>query len=139
MFHYLRQCVLWGKWKGFQDKPVGKQLMEQAATILAQYLQPEKDIFFSRIKASLDIMKENILKLLRKKYPDHSIFWTSAENFSHWESNNIDDNHWNESEGIQIMDTLDEYIFSELNFRPNESEDKKLEHSCIDNVSYYIL
>lgn len=114
--------------------------MERAATILSQWFQPEKDILYSFVKASLNNIAQEVLNCLRKKNPDHSIFSMSSENFSYWENNLIDDNHWNEKEGMQIIDALEEYIFQELNFRSNKlSNTKKLEHMFIDDVNNYKL
>ncbi|XP_029665723.1 uncharacterized protein LOC115237064 [Formica exsecta] len=110
------------------------QSLERVVTMVAQWLQPEKDVFYSCIKASLDSIALGVLNCLREKHPDHSIFSTSAEMFSYWKNNNIDDNHWNEAEGMQIIDTLEEYIFSKLNFRSSKWDDTNLEYMCIDNV-----
>ncbi|XP_029169366.1 uncharacterized protein LOC114939256 [Nylanderia fulva] len=134
MFHFLRQCLVNAKWEKFKKKPHSKQLIERMATIVAQWLQPEKEVLFSSIKASLNNIKQKVLNQLRNKYPDHLIFSTSADKFLYWENNNIDDNYWNEAEGTQIMNALQEYLFDDFNFQQLNLEDKKLEHSCIDNA-----
>ncbi|XP_029156981.1 uncharacterized protein LOC114929579 [Nylanderia fulva] len=139
MFHFLRQCLVNAKWEKFKKKPHSKQLIERMATIVAQWLQPEKEVLFSSIKASLNNIKQKVLNRLRNKYPDHLIFSTSADKFLYWENNNIDNNYWNKAEGIQIMDALQEYIFHDSNFQQMTSEDKKLKHSCIDNLLLKIL
>ena len=120
----------------FKEQPLSKQLLEATATIVAQYIQPQKYVFYSSVEASLDNIAQGVLNCLREKHPDHSIFSTSAAAFSCWKNNSIVDtnNHWNEAEGTQIMYTLQEYIFGTLNFRPSKSEDKNLEYMCIDNV-----
>ncbi|KMQ92357.1 f-box only protein 21-like protein [Lasius niger] len=130
---YLMQRSLKKKWDKYKMKPDKEQLLERAATILAQWVQPEKNVSYSCVKASLNSMALEVLKCLMEKHPDHSIFSTPNETFSYWTNNNINDNHWNEAEGTQIMDTLQEYIFGKLNFRPDKSI-KYLESMCIDKV-----
>ena len=125
----------------FKRQPIREQLLEQIATIVAQWFQPKKDVFYSCVKASLDSMALEVLNSLREKHPDHSIFSTSAETLSYWKNNNIDDNHWNETEGTQIMTTPQEYIFGKLNFRRSKwgNWTENFEYMCIDYVSYYRL
>ncbi|XP_029163652.1 uncharacterized protein LOC114935058 [Nylanderia fulva] len=108
--------------------------MEEVATITIQRMQPEKDICYEYVKSSLDSIAEAVLNCLREKHPNHSIFSTSAETFSYWRNNNIGDNHWDEAESTQIMDTIEEYIFGKLNFRLCQETDRNVENLCIDNV-----
>ncbi|XP_072766400.1 uncharacterized protein [Anoplolepis gracilipes] len=137
-FDRLRQYKLMKKRIKLEMQPLKVQLLERIATIMAQNFQPEKDVFYSTVTSSLDSITLEVLKSLRQKHPDHLIFSTSTEKFSYWENNNIDDNHWNEAEGTQIMDTLEECIFGKLNFRLNKSENTEwntqLKYKCIDNV-----
>lgn len=119
----------------FKDQPPREKLWEKNATLCAQWSQPDEDISYSRVTTLLNKIAQGVLNCFKEKYPNHSIFSTPAETFSYWENNNIDENHWNEDEGTQIMDTLMEYIFGKLNFLPNKLEDTKLEHASIDNVS----
>ncbi|XP_029679895.1 uncharacterized protein LOC115245628, partial [Formica exsecta] len=135
MFHFMRQCLVRKKLYRYTNQSYKSQLLEQIATMAAQWFQPEKDVFYSSVKASLDSITLEVLNCLRKKHPDHSIFSTSAEIFSYWKNNNIDNNQWNEAEGTQLMDTLEEYILGK--FRPcnwGMFPNTKLEYLCIDNV-----
>ncbi|XP_070167478.1 F-box only protein 21-like isoform X2 [Polyergus mexicanus] len=134
LLYYLRNYLVEMKRNRFCEQPVKQQLMEQTATIAAQWFQPRKNVSYSRVKASLDHIALEVLNFLRHKHPNHSIFLTSTKYFSYWKDNNIDDNHWNEAEGTQIMDTLEKYIFGELNFRLPKSRNVKVEYKCIDNV-----
>ncbi|XP_072763363.1 F-box only protein 21-like isoform X2 [Anoplolepis gracilipes] len=138
VFIFLKQHKLQRKLDKFEEQPCIMQLIEQCATFMAEKLQPQKEVFYSTVTASLDSMARDVLNNLRKKHPDHLILSTSAEQFCYWRNNNIDDNYWNEVEGIQIMDTLEEYIFDKLNFRPNNSGniewDIQLKYKCIDHV-----
>ncbi|XP_072753427.1 F-box only protein 21-like isoform X2 [Anoplolepis gracilipes] len=137
-FSRLREKMLDMKLNTFKKQPRRVQLLERLATIKAQQFQPQKDVFYSSVTALLDNMVLEVLNSLREKDPHHSIFSASAENFSYWKNNNIDDNQWNEAEGTQIIDTLDEYIFGKLNFRPNKSRNiewnMQLKRKCIDYV-----
>ncbi|XP_072754274.1 F-box only protein 21-like [Anoplolepis gracilipes] len=152
LFNYLRKDMLKMELCIFLDQPDRVLLLERLATIKAQEFQPQKDVFYSSVTALLDNIVFEVLNSLREKDPEHSIFSASAENFSYWKNNNIDDNQWNEAEGIQIMDTLDEYIFGKLNFRPDKSKniewnmqlkrkciDYVLEHKCGQEVIIYII
>ncbi|XP_029179212.1 uncharacterized protein LOC114946728 [Nylanderia fulva] len=110
------------------------RLMEWTAFNVAQTLQIEKDVTYAYVVEFLDHIALEVQNYLKKEHPGHSIFSTSAFAFSYWKNNNIDDNHWNEAEGIQIIDALDEYIFRKLKFRPCKVNDTNLEFMCIDNV-----
>ncbi|XP_029162977.1 uncharacterized protein LOC114934494 [Nylanderia fulva] len=136
LFCYMRQLFLKNKWNiKIERQP--NQLLERMSTIMVRLwymtLQPERDISYSWVKTSLDNIALGVLNYLREKYPDHSIFSISAETFTYWKNNNIDENHWNEAEGTQIIDILDEYIFDKLNFRTT-LDHENFEHLCIDNV-----
>ncbi|XP_072763656.1 F-box only protein 21-like [Anoplolepis gracilipes] len=118
------------------------QVLERSALLVAQHLQSfQKYISYSSITTSLDNIAEEVLNSLKKKLPDHSIFLTPTEHFSYWKDNNIFDNYWNEAEGTQIMDTLEEYIFGTLNFRQNKSRavewNIQIKWKCIDYVLKY--
>ncbi|XP_072746700.1 F-box only protein 21-like [Anoplolepis gracilipes] len=138
LFHYLRDDMWMTNLIKFEEQSDKVQLLERAATFVAQGLQRKKEVFYSSVTAILDIMALEVLNSLREKHPDHSIFSTSTDNFSYWKKNNIDDNYWNEAEGTQIMNTLEEYIFGKLNFRPkkvkNTDWNTQLKYKCIDNV-----
>ncbi|XP_072763624.1 F-box only protein 21-like [Anoplolepis gracilipes] len=138
LLNFLRRRKLRVKMDKFEEQPSTARLLEQSATLLAQELQPQKKVFYSTVTASLDSMATDVLNNLRERHPDHSILSTSVEKFFYWRNNNIEDNYWNEVEGTQIMDTLEEYIFDKLNFRPNNSGniewDIQLKYKCIDHV-----
>jgi len=125
------------KWQNFKELLPQEKLLERAAVIVAKWFQPQKDVIYSHIETSLDNIAQSVLNCLKEKHPDHSIFSISAENFSYWRNNNIDDNYWNEVEAMQIIDILEDYIFGKLNFQRKEFESNKakMEYMCIDNVS----
>ncbi|XP_072766655.1 uncharacterized protein [Anoplolepis gracilipes] len=141
LFNCLKQRMLRIKFIKFEKQPQKMQLLERIAIIMAQKFQPQKDVLYSSVTTSLDNMGIEILNSLKEKHPDHPIFSMSAENFSYWKKHNIGDNYWNEAEGTQIMDTLEEYIFGKLNFRPNKSGNVEwniqLKYKCIDHVLEY--
>ncbi|KAL6435512.1 hypothetical protein ACFW04_005469 [Cataglyphis niger] len=134
IFRCLRQHVVSTKLRKYTEQSYKNQFLERIFTMAAQWFQPEKDVFYSCIKASLDNIALEILDCLREKHPDHSILSTPLEMFSYWKNNNINDNHWNEIEGTQIIDTLDEYIFDKLKFQLNVWNNANLDYICIDNV-----
>ncbi|XP_072763646.1 F-box only protein 21-like [Anoplolepis gracilipes] len=135
---YLRQLKLKIKFNKFMKQTSTARLLENCATFVAQLLQPQKEVFYSTVTASLDSMATDVLNNLREKHPGHSILSTSADLFFNWRNNNSDDNYWTEVEGTQIMDALDEYIFDKLNFRPYNPENIEwniqLKYKCIDHV-----
>lgn len=116
LLRHLRQCHLKDIWQNFINCSDKQQLLEQAATIVAQWYQPRKHVSYSRVKASLANIAQQVLECLKKEHPAHSIFSTSAELFSFWEHNNIDDNQWDSIEGKQIIDTLRKVLFDEVGF-----------------------
>ena len=116
LLRYLQQCRLKGIWQEFIKYSDKQQILEQAATIVAQWYQPKKHVSYSRVKASLANIAQQVLECLKKEHPNHSIFSTSTELFSFWEDNNIDDNQWDRIEGKQIIDTLRKVLFDEVGF-----------------------
>ncbi|XP_029168627.1 F-box only protein 21-like [Nylanderia fulva] len=134
LFHYMRERLIENKLHRFVKRPDRELLLERVATIVANSVQPENDIPYSSVEASLDTITFEVLNCLAEKYPNHPIFSIFGEKFFSWKNNNIDDNHWNEEESAKIMSTLDEYIFGKLNFRSSNSRDTNLKYMCIDYV-----
>ncbi|XP_029164153.1 uncharacterized protein LOC114935467 isoform X2 [Nylanderia fulva] len=134
MSHYEKLSWIRNELDRYSVKAEEEQLLEEICTFIAQRIQPRKYVCYTNISASLDTIAQEILNSLRKKHPNHSIFFTSDETFSYWKTNNIEDNHWNETESTQIMDTLQEYIFGTLNFRPCISSPENIKYLCIDYV-----
>ncbi|XP_072755766.1 uncharacterized protein [Anoplolepis gracilipes] len=116
IFRCLKQYRLKHKLNKFRSKPEKKQLLERLLTIVAQYFQPH--VSYSVIKIWLDNIVQQVLCILKSKYPSHSIFSMSAEKefaFQHtWKENNINENFWNQTEAKQIIEILKQFIFSEL-------------------------
>lgn len=140
LLRYLRQCHLRDKWKKFINYSSKQQLLEQTATIVAQWYQPRKHVSYSHVKASLTNIAQQVLECLKKENPEHPIFSTSAELFSFWEHNNIDDNEWDSKEGKQIIETLREVLFDKAGFSGNwlyvTPQIYNPQHTLIDFVSY---
>lgn len=70
---------------------------------------------YSVINTWIDSIAQEVLFRLKNKFPAHSIFSISLEQFSFWRENNINDNYWNEQELKQIMRILEEFIYTDLN------------------------
>lgn len=96
----------------FLNKSYKEQLLEQQITILAQYFLPH--VSYSVIKTWLNDIAQEVLSRLKIKYPAHSIFSISFKQLRFWRTNNICDNYWDLTESLQIMRTLEKYIFSKL-------------------------
>ncbi|XP_029169418.1 uncharacterized protein LOC114939320 isoform X2 [Nylanderia fulva] len=133
--HYVKLSSIGNDLDRYREKPEREQLLEVTCTFVVQQIQLRKNVCYTNISASLDTIAQEVLIFLREKHPNHSIFSTSEETFSYWKTNSIEDNHWDETESTQIMDTLQEYIFGILNFRPcSYSRKVDLKSLCIDYV-----
>lgn len=134
----MRQCRLKDIWQKFINGSAKQQLLEQAATIVAQWYQPEKYVSYSHIKTSLANIAQQVLECLKRKHPMHSIFSTATELFSFWKYNNIDDNQWDNTEGKQIIDTLREVLFDQIGFSGTLFANPEInpKYILIDHVSY---
>ncbi|XP_072764355.1 uncharacterized protein [Anoplolepis gracilipes] len=108
----LKQYRLMFKRNKFINMPEKKQLLERLLTIVAQYFDPH--ISFSVMKTCFDNITEEVLSHLKTKYPGHSIFSTSPDQFSDWRNNNIKDNFWDETEAKEIMCILQKFVTSEF-------------------------
>nr|XP_012220290.1 PREDICTED: F-box only protein 21-like [Linepithema humile]XP_012220292.1 PREDICTED: F-box only protein 21-like [Linepithema humile] len=140
LLSYLQHYRLRNMWHKFINYPEQQQILEEAATILAQWYQPQKYVSYMDVRTSLDNIAQQVLEYHKNKYPAHPIFSISPEQFSFWKYNNIDDNHWNSTEGRQIIESLCKVLYDKLGFHGNleeplESESKSiLEHAFIDCV-----
>ncbi|XP_029177070.1 uncharacterized protein LOC114945147 [Nylanderia fulva] len=135
MSHYEKLSSIGNELDRYREKPEREQLLEEICTFVAKYIQIREDICYTNVSASLDTIAQEVLTCLRVKHPNHSIFSTSEETFSYWKSNNIEDNHWNETESTQIMDTLKKYIFGTMNFRPcSYSRNVDIKCLCINYI-----
>ncbi|XP_029158931.1 uncharacterized protein LOC114931133 [Nylanderia fulva] len=137
ILRYVRQRSVKEKWKKFKQQSKHTIIIEQTATFVAKWLQPEKEVSCSYIKSSLNTIAQDVLSRLKQKHPNHKIFSENATHkfsYTSYIDNNVYDNFWNLEESTQILDILEEHMFKELNFRPSKSNVKKLEYSCIDNV-----
>ncbi|EFN66698.1 hypothetical protein EAG_04582, partial [Camponotus floridanus] len=110
IFNCLTQFRFMYKQTKFIFKPIKKQLVERQVAIVAQHFQSH--ISYLVIKTWLDNIAQDVLLRLKIKYPSHSIFSTSSEQFLFWKTNNIYDNYWDPTESAHIMRTLEEYVFS---------------------------
>jgi len=88
--------------------PKEKQLFERLIIIMAQYCKP--CVCYSVTKSFLDDFAHEVLSLVKERYPRHSIFSTSPEQISFWRDNNIERNFWNQTEAIQIIEILQEFM-----------------------------
>ncbi|XP_029162645.1 uncharacterized protein LOC114934173 [Nylanderia fulva] len=136
MSHYEKLSSIRNELDRYRKKLEKEQLLEETCTFMSKYIQVREDVCYTNVSASLDTIAQEVRNRLRNKHLNHSIFSMSDETFSYWNTNNIKDNHWDETESTQIMDTIQEYIFSILNFRacacPFPPKDIKC--ICIDYV-----
>lgn len=135
---YLTQQHLKKVWQEFMNYPKEQQLLERAATIVAQWYQPQKRVFYLDVETSLDNITQQVLEDLKKIHREHPIFSTSAKQFSFWK-HNINGNQWNRKEERQIIDVIRTVLFDELGFHsPAPQTDiliPKSEDILIDCVS----
>ncbi|XP_072752355.1 uncharacterized protein [Anoplolepis gracilipes] len=133
---------IWQNLKRFEEQSDEEPLFELLSTFFAQRFQLQEDVSYSRIKMSLDNIAQEILNCLRQKYPDHSIFSMPAENFFYWRDNNIYKSYWNKAEGTKILDTLEEYLFGELNFRACSLKHRRYivtdDPTNLEEIKYYM-
>ncbi|KAG5320784.1 FBX21 protein, partial [Pseudoatta argentina] len=136
LLQYLQQRHTKDVWQEFISYPKEQQLLEKAATIVTQWYQPQKHIFYFDIEASLDNIAQLVLKRLKKVHCDHPIFSTSAKQFSFWKNNNVNDNQWSKEEEKRIINMLQTVLFDELGFSGALASDLlyKLEDILIDCV-----
>jgi len=137
---YIQQRHLRDVWQEFMNYPKEQQLLEKAATIVAQWYQPQKRIFYFDVETSLDNIAQQVLEDLKKAHCEHPIFSMSAKQLSFWKYNNISDNQWRKKEEKQIIDVLRTVLFDELGFHFHGTSisdfDPKPEDILIDCVRY---
>lgn len=103
---YLKHYNVKNAWQEFCKMPFTQQLVEHAATIVAQWYQPKEEIFYSDIDKKLHNIVQQVLAHLKIKNPRHPIFSVSDEQLAYWRYNNIDDTHWDEEDVTEILDTI---------------------------------
>lgn len=142
---HLQQRHTKDAWQEFISYPKEQQLLEKAATIVAQWYQPLKRIFYFDVEASLDNIAQQVLERLKKAHWEHPIFSMSAKQFSFWKNNNINDNQWSKKEEKQIINMLQIVLFDELGFCGSLVSDLyvyKLEDiliDCVRDIDYDML
>jgi len=105
-FSYLKHYHLKSEWQEFVTHPDKRQLLEESITFFAQWMQPEKDISYADIDAQLDNIAQKVMELLKITHPTHPIFFASAQQFSYWKCNNIDEDQWYFEDGKCILRIL---------------------------------
>ncbi|XP_031849665.1 F-box only protein 21 isoform X2 [Nomia melanderi] len=131
---YLKQNHLKKEWQKFISLPPSEQTLEKGATIVAQWGQPERHVTYSYILSLLDTIAEQTKALLKERYPAHSIFSTSPEQFAFWKNNIIDDNQWSVPETKQITDALCKVLFYKFGFYGSNEMYYSSENSFLDRV-----
>ncbi|XP_067211787.1 F-box only protein 21-like isoform X1 [Linepithema humile] len=119
LLSYLQFYRLRSVWDKFMNYPKQQQILEDAAVILVHLYQPLNFLSSRSVRRSLDNIAQHVLEYLKNECPTHSIFSISAEQFSFWKYNNIDDNHWNNTEARQILESLCKVLHNKLGFREN--------------------
>lgn len=112
----MKQCHIKDKWQTFINLPVEQQILERAATFVAQWCQPWKRVPYSDIIAMLDRIAQRVMQFLKEQHPTHPILSMPEEQFLSWKNNNINDNQWDRIEGRQIINAICTVIFQELEF-----------------------
>jgi len=97
---------------------------------------PLPHVSYSIQNTWLDDIEQEILSRLKNKYPAYPIFWISSKKLSLWEETNINDTFWDETEIIQIVEILDEYVFSKLMLHKLDQLWRKLDPKDHRSVSY---
>ncbi|XP_026830214.1 uncharacterized protein LOC105278883 isoform X2 [Ooceraea biroi] len=137
LLSYLKHRHLKHVWQEFINRPAEQQLLEEVATLAAQWFQPDKNISYLHIESHLDKIAQQVMEHLKSVNPNHPIFLALREQFLFWKCHNIDENHWDNSDGRQILDSLCKILFFELNFRAvgyGEIGRRRTAHAFIHSV-----
>lgn len=134
VIRYLRQSRLKDEWLKFISMSPKQQTLERAATIVAQWSQPERHVSYLSISSTLDNIATLTKELLREKNPAHPIFSTPQEILDIWKNNIVDDNQWSIPDTRQIIDALRIVLFEKLGFCGNTEMYYSSENSFIDRV-----
>ncbi|XP_050459530.1 uncharacterized protein LOC126855708 [Cataglyphis hispanica] len=109
---YLKLYSLKYNLEKYAKKPKKKQLLEEVLTIVVQYFHPY--ISYTFIDMWINDIVHEVLEHLIMSHHKHSIFKKTSEDFSIWSEDDTIPNYWNEMESKQIMDTLEKFVFSQL-------------------------
>lgn len=134
VIRYLKQTHITDEWYRFLELPPVEQLLEQGATLVSEWSQPEKRVSYSRVCAMLDEIVELAKEELKARSPGHSIFSTPLETLAKWKKNNIADHQWSIEETKQVMAAMCEVMFNKLGFH-GSSDYYDSENCYIDKVS----
>ncbi|XP_067211301.1 F-box only protein 21-like isoform X2 [Linepithema humile] len=125
LLFYLHFYGIKNKWHKFVNYCKVERILENTVTILAQCDQSHRSqeyMSYMHVRTSLDNIAQQVLEYLKNKYPAHPIFLVSAEQFSFWKYNNIDDNYWNGIEASQILESLCKVLQNKLGFYFNSKK-----------------
>jgi hypothetical protein len=127
--HYHLRCV----WQEFLNHPAKRQLLEEIVILFAQWMQVERNVSYSHIKAELDNIIEQVKTRLKIESRMQPIFSAIPEQYSYWKYNNINEDEWNNKDGKQILDVLCKILFEDLRFSI------KYFHTTISSLDLYYI
>ncbi|EZA49871.1 hypothetical protein X777_11752 [Ooceraea biroi] len=136
---HVRHYYLKPMWHEFMNRPIKQQILEEAATLVAQWFQPEQHISYSYVTTELENIAQQVMERLEVVNPQHQIFSVSREQISSWKSNNIDKDEWNNSDAREILNILSEILFQKQKFqgiRTFGNTDFLQNYLCVNYVSY---
>lgn len=131
---YMKESHIKLDWQRFISLPAKEQILEKGASIVAQWIQPEKNISYSHIVERLDNIAEQAKQVLREENPSHPIFSTPEECFAVWKNNVLEDNQWSVPETRQAIDAVSKVLFDILGFCAIRAMYDNSEHIVIDHV-----
>lgn len=138
-FSYMKQRYLKNQWRQFLALPAKQQVLEQAGVMMIQWCKLKARVSTACTKTALDKIALDVMKLLRECNPKHSILSISDEQLRFWKSNNIDDNHWNRVETVQLLDTINKVVHNEFKFHIHCGSSLLWPELSFDYVSYKLL
>ncbi|XP_054274808.1 F-box only protein 21-like [Macrosteles quadrilineatus] len=130
-----KQALLKKKIEEYKNLPPEKQLLENAAVLIAQWCQPLEEITRKDIASRLDAIADKVLEAIKAEFGDqHPALCVSSELRDNWRIHNISDNHYDPYKSRQIIEIISKVLFKDLGFYGNSDMYYSPENSYINKV-----
>lgn len=128
------------EWRQFNERPVLKQISEEAATFIPKWYHPEKDILYSYVDMELDDIAQEVTAHIKIKNQDHPIISASKKQLLFWRYNNINKTEWNACDTKEILETLYHILLPKvLRFLDVSTDTPYYEQKSFFNIVSYTL
>jgi len=133
---FVQQHLLALQWEEFRNREMKDQDLYQGLIMIAQWFQPLEFISLDRVKCDVMTIAKGTLEKLKVTNSSHPIFQLNQNNEEEIfvKSNIQEDRFGGGKNSIDILDALNDFMFTDSGFRGNTANYYNPSNSFIDKV-----